>query len=59
MNNVYPSKIERLRETAKEIAARDNKKVYIVSSKRRNHVQLEFDENHISKCYEILEIIEP
>lgn len=58
MNSCYPSKLERNRETAKKIAQRTGKDVYIAKAKKLNKYKLIFSEEELTKNYEIIERIE-
>lgn len=57
MNSCYPSKLERNRETAKEIAERMEKDVYIAKAKKLNKYKLIFSEEELTPNYEIIEKI--
>jgi len=58
MNSCYSSKLERNRETAKEIAQRTGKDVYIAKAKKLNKYKLIFSEEELTPNYEIIERIE-
>lgn len=58
MSSCYLSKLDRNRESAKEIANRKQCDVYIAKAKKLNKYKIIFSEEELTPNYEIIEKIE-